>query len=126
MMSKSQAPGSGSTASDNGKIEQHILYFLSFLWQSFPAPNSNEKATALADFAILLRKCNYELLGPNECLVNGTNYTRGVMDKYHAKIYLNEGKAAALQDGIQLVISSKIHDGSVELLNTDENFTLVK
>lgn len=75
---------------------------------------------------MLVSKYIYQLLGSSECLVKGNIYKLEFMDKYPSTKLLNEGKPPTLMDIIKLTTDLKMQSGSVELLDIDENFTLVK
>lgn len=74
----------------------------------------------------ILSKYSNPFNGPSEIIVNDSPYSVDLTDKFYILSSLMEDKASNILGAVQLDINSKMQDGSVKLLDTDENFTLVK
>lgn len=74
----------------------------------------------------ILRIYNHEYQCSSKLLVNAVVYNVDAQEKILAVKYLNQGSSITLLDAIKLIINSKLKDGSLNCLDTCQDFTLVK
>lgn len=74
----------------------------------------------------MLRIYNHEYQCCTKLLVNAVVYNVDGQKKTLVVKYLNKGTSFTLLAAIKLIINDKLKDGSLECLDTCQNFTIVK